>query len=112
MSPALIENPILNSPYEYPARHWELGEDKQPTQRILDTRRRADRRTTGSTGVGRRAALIEDDPGLEPLAPDPQRCHGAHDASLILACSTSFHAHALSAPLRAESCMSSTEIER
>jgi type III restriction enzyme len=42
MSNAFFERPILNSPYEYPARHWELGEDKQPTQRILDSRRRAD----------------------------------------------------------------------
>ena len=42
MSNAFFERPILNSPYEYPARHWELGEDKQPTQRIVDSRRRAD----------------------------------------------------------------------
>ncbi|MGE4049703.1 MAG: BPTD_3080 family restriction endonuclease [Piscinibacter sp.] len=42
MSNAFFERPILNSPYEYPARHWELGEDKQPTQRIVEARRRAD----------------------------------------------------------------------
>jgi type III restriction enzyme len=42
MSNAFFERPILNSPYAYPARHWELGEDKQPTQRIVDSRRRAD----------------------------------------------------------------------
>jgi type III restriction enzyme len=42
MSNAFFERPILNSPYEYPAHHWELGEDKQPTQRIIDSRRRAD----------------------------------------------------------------------
>ena len=42
MSSAFFEHPILNSPYEYPAHHWELGLDKQPTQRILDSRRRAD----------------------------------------------------------------------
>jgi type III restriction enzyme len=34
MTNAFFERPILNSPYEYPARHWELGPDKQPTQRI------------------------------------------------------------------------------
>jgi hypothetical protein len=39
---AFFERPILNSPYEYPARHWELGPDKQPTQRIVDRRRRAE----------------------------------------------------------------------
>jgi type III restriction enzyme len=42
MSNAFFERPILNSPYEYPAHHWELGSDKQPTQRIVDSRRRAD----------------------------------------------------------------------
>ena len=31
--------PILNSPYEYPGRHWELDESRQPTNRILDRRR-------------------------------------------------------------------------
>jgi type III restriction enzyme len=42
MSDAFFERPILNSPYEYPARHWELGPDRQPTQRIIESRRRAD----------------------------------------------------------------------
>ena len=42
MSNAFFERPILNSPYDYPAQHWELGPDKQPTQRIIDSRRRAD----------------------------------------------------------------------
>ena len=42
MSNVFFERPILNSPYEYPARHWELGADKQPTQRIAENRRRAD----------------------------------------------------------------------
>jgi type III restriction enzyme len=41
MSQAFFEHPILNSPYEYPHRHWELDEDRQPTNRILDARRRA-----------------------------------------------------------------------
>ncbi|MDE0211505.1 MAG: DEAD/DEAH box helicase family protein, partial [Boseongicola sp.] len=34
-----FDRPILNSPYEYPARHWELDENGQPTHRILDRRR-------------------------------------------------------------------------
>ena len=34
-----FDRPILNSPYEYPARHWELDENGQPTNRILDRRR-------------------------------------------------------------------------
>ena len=33
--------PILNSPYEYPGRHWELDESNRPTNRIVDTRRRS-----------------------------------------------------------------------
>ena len=35
-----FDRPILNSPYEYPARHWELDTTGQPTNHILDTRRR------------------------------------------------------------------------
>lgn len=37
-----FDHPILNSPYEYPNRHWELDASGQPTQRILESRRRAD----------------------------------------------------------------------
>jgi len=37
-----FEHPILNSPYEYPARYWELDADGQPTQRIIEDRRRAE----------------------------------------------------------------------
>ncbi|MDX9760326.1 MAG: DEAD/DEAH box helicase family protein, partial [Bacteroidota bacterium] len=39
---AFYEHPILNSPYEYPRRHWELDKDGQPTQKLLETRRPAD----------------------------------------------------------------------
>lgn len=41
MSEAFFEKPILNSPYERPSRHWELAEDGQPTQRIIESRRPA-----------------------------------------------------------------------
>jgi len=37
-----FEKPILNSPYEYPSRYWELDEQGQPTQRIINSRRRAE----------------------------------------------------------------------
>ena len=40
MSDRFFDRPILNSPYEYPSRHWELDETGQPTSRILDRRRR------------------------------------------------------------------------
>ena len=39
MSRQFFEQPILNSPYEYPSRHWELDASGQPTDRILDRRR-------------------------------------------------------------------------
>src|SRR4051812_32052016 len=42
MSNAFFEHPILNSPYEPPARHWELDLDGQPTQTIVESRRRAE----------------------------------------------------------------------
>ena len=42
MENAFFEQPILNSPYEYPARHWELDSTGQPTQKIVENRRRAD----------------------------------------------------------------------
>jgi type III restriction enzyme len=36
-----FEQPVLNSPYEYPDKHWELDEYGQPTQRIIEIRRSA-----------------------------------------------------------------------
>lgn len=41
MSDPFFEHPILNSPYEYPAKHWELDSTGQPTQQILEIRRKA-----------------------------------------------------------------------
>ena len=40
METRFFERPILNSPYEYPARHWELDAGGQPTDRVLEHRRR------------------------------------------------------------------------
>jgi type III restriction enzyme len=37
-----FERPILNSPYEYPSRHWELDDSGQPTQKISESRRQAE----------------------------------------------------------------------
>ena len=42
MSDPFFEKPILNSPYDYPIRHWELDETGQPTQQIVESRRRAE----------------------------------------------------------------------
>ena len=43
MGEPFFDSPILNSPYEYPSRHWELDKvSKQPTRNIRDTRRQPD----------------------------------------------------------------------
>lgn len=37
-----FSQPILNSPYEYSSRHWELDKNGQPTQQIIERRRSAE----------------------------------------------------------------------
>ena len=39
MDRRFFEQPILNSPYEYPSQHWELDDTGQPTNRVVDRRR-------------------------------------------------------------------------
>ena len=39
MAEQFFEQPILNSPYEYPALHWELDEEGQPTNKRVESRR-------------------------------------------------------------------------
>jgi hypothetical protein len=63
MSFDFFEKPILNSPYEYPARHWELDEHGQPTHRILDYRRPSQHITPTHQGrnrpcLNRRGTLV------------------------------------------------------
>jgi type III restriction enzyme len=41
MSNPFFDQPILNSPYAEPTRHWKLDETGQPTQEIAEERRRA-----------------------------------------------------------------------
>lgn len=55
-----FEQPILNSPYEYPQRHWELDASGQPTQRILDFRRKAEFITPIPKPKKRKAKVQED----------------------------------------------------
>ena len=40
-SDAFFAKPILNSPYKRPTRHWELDKSGQPTQHLIENRRRA-----------------------------------------------------------------------
>jgi type III restriction enzyme len=44
MPNAFFDEPILNSPYACPGRHWELDETGQPTQKIIENRRRVEKR--------------------------------------------------------------------
>ena len=39
MSDTFFLKPILNSPYSYPGKHWELDGRGQPTQKVVGTRR-------------------------------------------------------------------------
>jgi len=41
MSNPFFDHPILNSPYGRPLRHWELDESGQPTQEVIEERRKA-----------------------------------------------------------------------
>ena len=41
MEDRFFTQPVLNAPYSYPARHWELDDDGQPTQQIIERRRSA-----------------------------------------------------------------------
>ena len=65
-----FERPILNSPYAYPGRHWELDGDGQPTNKIIEARRRSDLITPVPKPRKRRRSrdqaqmVFEDDSGL------------------------------------------------
>ncbi len=73
MSAAFFERPILNSPYGYPSRHWELDGQGQPTQKIAETRRRAEFITPipkpRKRGASDQASLVfDEDKGLSTSA--------------------------------------------
>ena len=42
MQNPFFERPIVNSPYEYPHKHWELDPSGQPTGNLIERRRRAE----------------------------------------------------------------------
>lgn len=42
MTSSFYSGPVLNSPYAYPSRHWELDESGQPTNQIAERRRRVE----------------------------------------------------------------------
>jgi type III restriction enzyme len=61
MDNRFFERPILNSPYEYPSRHWELDPSGQPTQEILESRRRAEFITPIPKPRKRRGAAVQEE---------------------------------------------------
>jgi len=54
-----FEHPVLNSPYEYPARHWELDDQGQPTQKTLERRRPAEFITPIPKPRKRKGSVVE-----------------------------------------------------
>lgn len=54
-----FERPVLNSPYKYPTRHWELDEQGQPTQKIIESRRSAEFITPIPKPRKRKGSVIE-----------------------------------------------------
>lgn len=69
-----FEQPVLNGPYDQPARHWELDPSGQPTQHILPSRRRAEfitpiPRPRKRKGQGEQTTLgLRQDDGLSTAA--------------------------------------------
>jgi type III restriction enzyme len=78
-----FEKPILNSPYTYPSRHWELDSTGQPTQKISEARRQVRlitpipkprKRTSAATqqrfdevGLGQSGQLYDPTPVIDSL---------------------------------------------
>ena len=77
MSHLFFDHPILNSPYACPQRHWELDADGQPTQRVLERRRRAEfitpipkpkKRKTATPGATQGEIVFDEGKGLSTQA--------------------------------------------
>lgn len=54
-------NPILNSPYEYPGRHWDMDEHNQPTAKINEFRRPSSLKSPIAAAVRRRGNVSQGD---------------------------------------------------
>lgn len=69
MSETFFEKPILNSPYAYPGRHWQLDPDGQPTNVIAPMRRRSElvtpvpkpKKVKTGKGAGQQGKLVLSD---------------------------------------------------
>ena len=73
MSNLFLEMPMLNSPYVYLDRYWELDERGQPTQQVVECRRLAEFVTLIPKlgGEAQRQSLNYDDP--DDLSTEAQR---------------------------------------
>jgi len=68
-----FDHPILNSPYEYPTRHWELDESGQPTQKIVNARRPAQFITPIPKPKKRKGSPKQDDLLFDDLSTQSQQ---------------------------------------
>jgi type III restriction enzyme len=78
MSEQFFQKPILNSPYDYPGRHWELDPTGQPTQKVIESRRWAEFITPipkpkKQRGKGKQGAILFDE---ATTLTDAQTRHG------------------------------------
>ena len=73
--PDFYEQPILNSPYERPAQHWELDKNRRPTHTVEPRRRPADFITPipPPRRQRREQRVIEFDADAEALGDDSQQ---------------------------------------
>ena len=71
MSLTLFEHPILNSPSDYHGRHWELDDGGQPSNKLIESRRRSELITPAPKGQTAQVELerTTDDQGLRKVGP-------------------------------------------
>lgn len=79
MTDRFIDQPILNSPYEYPRQHWVLELPGQPTGEIGDGRRWEEFMTSGARSQWRRAGPVKAE-----FAADRTRSTGVQRSGLPL----------------------------
>jgi len=62
---SFFDSPVLSSPYHLPERHWELGPEGRPTDRILETRRSSELLialpATSATSARTQTSMVFDD---------------------------------------------------
>ncbi len=72
MSLTFFEHPTLNSPSVYPGRHWKLDDDGQPTNNLIESRRRSELVTPAPKDQTAQVELelTTDDQGLRKAGPN------------------------------------------